>query len=216
MGPHAPLAPPTDDITPPIFALTCLRLLLSAAAVSAFAPGLLGGAERELGMGPALATLASPVVYAAGFSLLLFCRPRGASGAALLLLLGAVEGAAIGAALALLGWGWAVKMALVALVAGGGVFGGLAIAAYHAPGFRELSLAAALLCGLVGSGIGLAIHANTVEIVCAWVGVLGGTLFALRDMPGVLGRVGADEAGLGAAVLGMSAILDSVARDGRV
>jgi hypothetical protein len=82
-------------------------------------------------MGPALATVAAPVVYAAVFSLLLFCRPRGVPGAALLLLLGSVEGAAIGAALALVGWGWAVKIALVSLVAGGGVFGGLALAAFH-------------------------------------------------------------------------------------
>ncbi len=64
--------------------------------------------------------------------------------------------------------------------------------------------------------MGLWINANALEVFCAWGGVLAGTLFALRDLPELLVRVDDDEAGLAAAVFGISAILDSVegAREG--
>ncbi|GMK55595.1 hypothetical protein CspeluHIS016_0206510 [Cutaneotrichosporon spelunceum] len=160
-----------------------------------------------------MATLAAPVLYTVLFALLLFCRPRGLLGAATLLLLGVVEGAAIGAALALLGWGWAIRTAFVALVAGAAVFAGLAAAAFHTPRFREGALGAGLLCGLIGSSVGFLIEANATEMLCARFGVLGGTVFAVRDMSGVVARVGTNEAGLGAGVLGMAVILDSVTRE---
>lgn len=51
---------------------------------------------------------------------------------------------------------------------------------------------------------------NAVEVVVGWLSAAAGVIFAIADMPGTLGRVREGEAGVGAAVLGMSGVLDSV------
>lgn len=67
------------------------------------------------------------------------------------------------------------------------------------------------LAGLVGTGAALAlVSPNWGEVAVAWIAAGAGVALALQDLPSTLAQVGPHEAGLGAAVLGMSAILDSL------
>lgn len=58
------------------------------------------------------------------------------------------------------------------------------------------------------------VRPNALEVAVGAIAAIAGVYFAIADVMGTVGRVRDDEAGLGAAVLGMSSILDSIG-DGR-